>query len=617
MDVKQASTLTIGVIESQDTGRRISALRNSWPGLLALLAAAPLAGVIGFIYKSMHDTPEKAVMAVGAALALVVSAPSVAYLLRRRRAASPSALALIVLAPICIALVSIYLSWVSYQVQFPADILTWSESDFVNDILKFRAGYPLYTAQVNNESFTYVPGPQLLTYLIARLVGQATSIPAYRAIQLGYTLIATLLAYLCVWWLTTMTTPRDQPRPGKIWPVLWLPILGLAATNSVTNPFIHNLHGDALAQLTTVLAFFLLLLYMSTKQRWVLALMVAVPALGFLVKQNQILWLPLYALYLAIFDRPRNWRRVLLFTAASGVALVATVGICYLIWGEPFIYWAFIVLGSHGVSPLRAFQHILDVWPYYVIGLVAGLVILRNRPHHRAFDALLGAWLVWLVLILVETYSSGIAWMLNHIGPGSLIAAIWFCAALPQLHLVVLPPQPASERNLFSLEAWWRVAAGLGVALLLFNGLGFFRIPMPSLSSDAYRYIGEIEREFEGQKKDAVLLDMGTWLYLPDGIIMEDRSPSIGERGYSETGDFSGILQRIDAQRYDKILVRDLHSPNFQYDYWLWRKPSGIRAALIDNYEEIRVIRGLEMPDPNQLPSIGFTDISVLVPRSP
>ena len=83
-----------------------------------------------------------------------------------------------------------------------------------------------------------------------------------------------------------------------------------------------------------------------------------------------------------------------------------------------------------------------------------------------------------------------------------------------------------------------------------------------------------------------VLLDAGSWIYLKSGVVMGDRAPSIGERGFRATGDFSGILTRIAQKRYAKILVRGFHDIDFVYDYYMWPKPSGIRQALLDNYRE-------------------------------
>ena len=64
---------------------------------------------------------------------------------------------------------------------------------------------------------------------------------------------------------------------------------------------------------------------------------------------------------------------------------------------------------------------------------------------------------------------------------------------------------------------------------------------------------------------------MGTWVYMAENVIMKDRAPSIGERGYSQTGDFSGILQRLEGKHYSKILVRSLHSPELYYGPLQWR----------------------------------------------
>jgi hypothetical protein len=63
----------------------------------------------------------------------------------------------------------------------------------VNDVIKFRSGVPLYGPPADFDSFYYTPGSQLLTYGLAKLAGAATSVPAYRVVQLLYTLAATLI----------------------------------------------------------------------------------------------------------------------------------------------------------------------------------------------------------------------------------------------------------------------------------------------------------------------------------------------------------------------------------------------------------------------------------------
>jgi hypothetical protein len=579
-------------------------LGNLLFGLLGLFAAVPLAFLIGVVNKAFPAQPEKAVMITGILFGVILAAPSSAYLLVKRRAANPAKLGLIVLITAGILLVSIYIYWVSFYVTFPGDFLIWSESDFVNDILKFRIGYPLYTAQVNNDSFTYVPGPQLLTYFLAWVFGHPTSIPVYRLIQVGYTALAALLAYLCCIELLKIAFPERRLSNPGLWSAFWLPALFLIATNSITNPFVHNLHDDSLAQLATVGAFFLLLRYISTKDRRILAMMAILPAIGFWIKQSLMLWAVFYCFYLVLFDRPFSFRRLIVFSFVSFGAIGLVLIVSYLIWGSPFFYWVFTVLGSHGVSPLRSFQHLLDVWVYYVIGLFGGLLIIRPKKQ----KSLLGPWIIWLLLILSETYTSGIAWMVNHIGPGSLIAGVWFMAGLTRIWPLI--SRFAEEK--YRAQTWLRAGSSVAVISLLFSGLGLIRIPIRPLSPDAQRYVRQIEDQFQGLPAQDVLLDVGSWVYFKEGVVMKDRAPSIGERGYSETGDFSGILQRLREQKYKKILVRGLHSPDFWYDNYLWPKSSGIRQALQENYHEVGQIKGVE-GDPNYL----LGDISILMPNVP
>ena len=248
----------------------------------------------------------------------------------------------------------------------------------------------------------------------------------------------------------------------------------------------------------------------------------------------------------------------------------------------------------------------LTIWPYFVIGLLSGALLLRGEK----FKVLFGPWLIWLVLISLETYTSGIAWMLNHIGPGCLIAGIWFLAAFA----VVWPEfSDATGRN-FHAQNWLRVGVALAVFCLLFSGLAIIRAPVRPIGQDAHRYVSDVEREFEGQVTEDVLIDLGTWVYMRDGVVMKERAPSIGERGYSQIGDFSGIIQRLTEKRYAKILVRNLHSPDFWYDYQKWRKSSGIRQAMMDNYRETGTIKPVAVHGFYQLP-YGFSEISILVPR--
>lgn len=586
------------------TNNKATSLSYLIPGILAFICAIPLALVIYFVDSKFQEKPEQGVMLLGVFFALVITFPVMIYLIKNLKNSDPGTLGIIILTTIAIILVSIYLFRVSSFIKFPADILIWSESDFVNDILKIRTGYPLYTDQLNNDSFVYPPAAQILTYLLSVLLGRPTSIPTYRAIQLAYIIFASLGALLCIQKIVQNSTsdPLINSKQRWIWAGLWFPLLFLFATNSLTNPFVINLHNDALALLITIIAYLILLTYAISQNRKLIYLMAIIPAIGFLIKQNIAIWLVLYSIQIALFDRPRSIKRLILYLITSFSLLGLTFGVCYLLWGENFIYWIITVMGQHAISPLRSFKHLLDIWLYLVIGILGGVVLLRGTNYR----VLLGPWLIWLVLILIETYTSGIAWMINHIGPGCLLAGVWFLAALPRIWYWVIDTVKGRPKT----EIWLQTGIMVGIVGLMFNGLGFVNIPVKPISNDEYRYINQIEDEFMGKPAESILLDAGTWVYIPDVVIMKDRAPSIGERGYTQTGDFSGIIKRIEQKQYAKILVRNLHSPDFWYEYFLWSHPSGIRQALIENYREIRTIEAVANND-NYL----FAEISVLVPN--
>ena len=282
---------------------RKSVVRDLVPGTLMLLSAVPVAYLIYLINETFPNQPERAAQIVGGLFVFLFIIPPAVYLLFQRRSTKPGKLALIILASIGVLLVSIYLYRVSSYIKFPADILLWSESDFVNDILKFRAGYPIYTEQVNNESFIYTPGSQMMTYLLAWLFGAPTSIPLYRFIQIIYALLASIISLICCRKLIGISQSDRGLIKWSLWGLVCLPILFLLATNSLTNPYVHNLHNDALALLISMTAYWLLLEYISTKEKWVLALMAIIPAAGFLVKQSLAIWAPIYLGYLAFFEK--------------------------------------------------------------------------------------------------------------------------------------------------------------------------------------------------------------------------------------------------------------------------------------------------------------------------
>ena len=503
-------------------------------------------------------------------------------------------------------LLAIYFFWVQWYVFFPADIWIWSEGDFVSDRLKFLTGYPFYTPVANLDSTHYPPVPQVLTYMLAWIAGKGGSIPAYRVIQVIYTVLASFVALLCCRRILRMAWPESRAVESWAWNMFWYAALFLMASNSITNSFAHNLHGDALAQLASMFSLYLLLVYIETRSARVLAAMVVLVPLDFYIKQNLLIWAVWYGFFLAIWGR--SWKRLLVFSGGTAALFGLTLAASYAVWGAPFFFWIFVELSKHAVSPLRAFQHLLDSWAYFGAGLLGGMAILRGKKTE-----LLGVWLIWLGLIASETYTSGIEWMLNHIGPGSLMAGIWFLAGLASVW-----DQATEARGPDFKDGWIRASALSATVALLFSGMGMVRIPLRQVSSDAYRYVHEIENQFQGQPASQVLLDTGDWVYAKDRVIMGDRAAAAGMIGMAKVDGFSGFTSRIAAHRYSKILVRGLHEPDFWYECQLWPKPTRSGKALPVSYHETGRIRAAEGPqdvknwaeDPHL-----FSEISILEPN--
>lgn len=552
-------------------------------GAVALVAALPLAIVIAAIHGASPDNVERAVARVGALLIVLMGAAPLVVLALRRRAATPGALGLALIAAAAVVLAGVYLYWASPAVLLRADTLIWSEGPFVNDILKFRIGYPLYSDPKNLESFFYPQGTQMLTYALAWITGHATSIPAYRVIQVVYAALAALFATAATMRILAMSRPQRAAEVSPWWGALLTPLLFLCATNALTNPFAHELHNDGLTVLVSVLAYYMLAEYAATRRVVLLVALALVPAVGFHVKQSLVVWAALVTGYLVVFDEPRSLGRAAAYAVAAFGLSYAGYALARAAWGPDFQYWVIEDLKHHPFSVLRSVQHALDAWVYFAVGLVGGLVLIGEEWRRLA-----GLWVVAMLLLAQEAYTSGIAWMLNHMGPGSLLAGIWFAAALVAVW-------PRDTKRPVGILPWARAGAAALLTMFCFSGLALVRIPVASLPGDIERYVSAIEGEFRGMDASRVLLDAGSWVYLPDRVVMKDRGAAVGDLGYSGLGDFSGMHERIRTRYYKRILVRALNTPDFGYDHYSWPKKSGgTRALLLANYREVRRIRAVE-----------------------
>lgn len=547
-----------------------------------------------------------------------------------KSAKSVNYVSLILCCALAAVLVLFFLLMIKPLVSLRADILMWEETDFVGNIIKLNIGAPLYTAPSDSNSLIYNPAAFLLTYAIAWLFGQTKSIVALRLIQLGYVVVAALIATVCSRKLYRLAFPEHTLRFNKTWTIFIFLALFLAATAPNANKYVYSLHVDALSLLVSIVCFWTMLRYVENESLKNLFIMAVCPALGFLTKQFLISWMGVMFVFLLI-QHPKNFKRLMLFVLLSSGFVVIALGTCYLIWGDNYLFWTFKVMGgvrkqivftpdTYSISLARSIDHLVRVWPEIFVGVIGGWLLIRER-NIRHLGSLIAA---WLVLVVSEAISSGAGWStLYHFGPGVLIGAVFMFSALPQVWVSNVEKSDAEST---AIHKWARAFVMVGAVAAIFTA---WRV-MPTgdknegrylrgiqSSHDVNRYITDIEREFDGMEVDKVLLGVGNWIYLRHNVLQKDRAVSLADQplgGIYEN--FDVTVGRIRSKTYQKILVQDFNSQFFLYEWSEWPKPSGFRDALLEHYVLVKTIE-----PPNGSPSLSSQimnsgPVTVFVPRN-
>jgi hypothetical protein len=468
--------------------------------------------------------------------------------------------------------------------QIPADILSFSESPFVNEIIKAGLGQPPFLDPLDNNSMPYTPGAPLLTYAIAMLLGCQDSIPASRFIQFGYTLFAVLVAaHLCHLLASQVLRPQEYTHE-PLWLLLWLAILLLVATEENINQYTFTLHNDGLALLVSMLGFWLIARDTMQRSRWVTIAMLLLPTLGFMCKQNLLMWLGLFAIYRFVSGKYR-WKEQVVYLAGTCTIYILLVGGLYLLWGENFVQWVYVSLGVKESSILRIIMHLFDAGVYVGLGLAATWVFLLTLPVARAF---LPIWICWLTMFCIELYTSGVAWPPTHLGPGILSATCFFLVALVRIW-----PQHTDATQ---LPRHYMREAVIGLAMIsMLGAAGHVRPPIDPVPEGVRLQIAAVEDEFRGVDPARVLMDDGSWIYLRENIVMRDRSTPVALRAGKNQPDIdhdllSATLERIRNRQYDKIIARHLGGDAWSTWYDYQDRGTGVKDAILGNYRVVRRI---------------------------
>ncbi len=514
----------------------------------------------------------------------------------------PSRIGIGLLIVLALGLVLLYVLRAWPYLTLPYDLASWSEPGFVSAIIKWRTGTPLYLSPDDSHSSPYPPGAPAVTYFFAWLLGHPTSIVCFRLIQQAYLIAAALFAASSTRQLVLLAAPeRVATIPWRLWRLFFFLASLLFAAAPSTNSFNIFLHIDPLGLLTSSVSFWLLTSYsLSEDPRWLFP-MAAMPGLAFLVKQYLVIWMGVYLLYLWLQGN-LPWRKIADFAAASFAVLAATLAACFAAWGSAFRFWVFEIFSRHEVSWRQIGNRFADGSACILLGVLGGFVLIRGANFYR----LLGIWIGWLVMLFGALYSAGITFHPTHFGPATIVAGCFLLAGL-----AVLWPAPEDDIESRRPQQWMQLSSALLAVFLIFVALDATRLPARQNLADLYRYVGEIEREVAGLPSGRALIDSGEWINLRQGVVMKDRSD--GVLVVALEAPFSGLVQRVREQAYDRILVRQLRDSSFSYDS---DRAGRVKKELLANYHEVRRISAVRGLDAWLYHALMLADLIVLEPNS-
>src|SRR5882724_12558138 len=73
-------------------------------------------------------------------------------------------------------LVVVLMVEIALRIGYPCDLMMWSESPFMTNMMKLVHGIPIYTDPSDLNSYIYTPGLEYLTYAILGPLGLALDV---------------------------------------------------------------------------------------------------------------------------------------------------------------------------------------------------------------------------------------------------------------------------------------------------------------------------------------------------------------------------------------------------------------------------------------------------------
>lgn len=288
------------------------------------------------------------------------------------------------------------------RVRFPWDVLIWSESPFLTNMLKLHQGVPLFTAPDQVNSFVYAPGLDLLAYSLLSPFGLETDIRWCRAVNVGVGLLAAMLLALAAYRISSST---DQPP--RAWGVL--PTFFFLFSLVVFANFTADIpHPDNLHILHVSLTFLVAQQALASRSlRWAL---LAVVIAGIGVWSKQVAAGAVFGV-LGAFVVSRTWNaKTSALLVLVGLSTFA-VSLSVLLFPDLQRFYLLELLSKHTVEPGKSWYLLKDVLltPYRaLLVLGAALALWRYWLPSQSLRPLL---LLWAALGITEVFPAVLAYL--------------------------------------------------------------------------------------------------------------------------------------------------------------------------------------------------------------
>jgi hypothetical protein len=425
----------------------------------------------------------------------------------------------------------------------PLDTITWSESPFLVNMLKLRAGESMYGPMELANSYSYSPGNELVHYALLRPFGLELQLLAHRALAFGWQALATGVLTAALW---GPVRGMLQPALGRAAIVLVVAVVGNAIWSTMLGP---NVHPDHLGKVCFASA---------------LALMIALPRLPRRLVLAGILLLPVAAtafkltgaglgvgLVLVMFrERRWNWFGPLV---AAAVLAIGTIPLFNFLLGSYSLY-AIRLQASHPMEWYRASTLLTRPEGRAFVLAVVLAVVLRHGRRSETTDAAMRVALVTIGAFVPASIAylknGGLTNNLVTLTIGATVimlllaseisdridrprvAALLACGLCLWMTLRITPPEGpivgARRAYFLSLHrrsvAWFRDETRLGHHPLLWYGIvpwidaGRRDVPRDQLTSAVELYLGNwpaldahVRRLFDGTYDGILLTGAAVW----------------------------------------------------------------------------------------------------------